>query len=157
MENELAESRLLTSKVLLKIKGIFLEALAKMMGTPQVSPGKQLIATKLVLREVEVKTPGNAGTGGKFEHPTKDKIDFNNPIVKVFCGGNYYFNFGSKNGDTTQIKSSQKFKDLSIEPIDSMITKIVVNYDNSYIANLKFYNKENECVLMTDNPNYNNN
>jgi len=58
LEKELAESRLLTGKILLQIKGIFLDALAKMMGTPQVNPEKQLIATKLVLREVEVKTTG---------------------------------------------------------------------------------------------------
>ena len=34
LEKEFADSRLLTSKILLQIKGIFLEALAKLMGTP---------------------------------------------------------------------------------------------------------------------------
>jgi hypothetical protein len=84
LEKELAENRLLTSKVLFQIKGIFLEALAKLMCTSQKSSGKQLIATKLVLREVEIKTPGHVGTGGKYEHPSKDKIDFANPIAKIF-------------------------------------------------------------------------
>jgi len=77
-----------------------------MMGTPQVNPEKQLIATKLVLREVEVKTPGRAGTGGMYEHPARDKIDYSNPIVKI-CTGTRWENriyFGSKNGDTTPIK-----------------------------------------------------
>ena len=68
LEKELEQNRLLTSKILLQIKGIFLEALAK------------LVPTKLVLREVQVKTSSHAGTGGVFEHPAKDKIDYRNPI-----------------------------------------------------------------------------
>jgi len=77
-----------------------------MMGTPQVNPEKQLIATKLVLREVEVKTPGQAGTGGKYDHPVKEKLDYANPIEKIFYCEEYpYIYFGSKNGELTPIKS----------------------------------------------------
>ncbi len=34
LENELQESKLLTSNILIRIKAIFLESLAKLMGTP---------------------------------------------------------------------------------------------------------------------------
>lgn len=83
-----------------------MESLARMMFTTQVNPAKQLIVTKLVLREVEVRTPGRAGTGGVFEHPAKDKLDYGNPIVTIIDGTNAHLNFRSKNGDTTPIKSN---------------------------------------------------
>jgi len=79
-----------------------------MMGTTQVNLAKQLIATKLVLREVEIKTPSYAGTGGKYEHPAKDKIEYANPIDKIFEGAGsarVRMYFGNKNGDKTPIKS----------------------------------------------------
>jgi len=57
-----------------------------MISMPQMNPEKQLIATKLVLREVEINTPGRKPTGGKYEHPAKDKIDYANPILKIFKG-----------------------------------------------------------------------
>ena len=63
LEKELKENRLLTTQVLTKIKSIFLEALAKLMTSPQTQPQKQL---SLVLREVEVKTPRRAPTGPKY-------------------------------------------------------------------------------------------
>ena len=34
-----------------------------------------------------------------------------------------------------------------MNPVDSVISKIIVNYDSKCIANLKFYNKDNQCVL----------
>ena len=73
LDQELKANKLLTTQVLTKIKSIFLEALAKLMTSPQTQPQKQL---SLVLREVEVKTPGHAGTGPKYEHPPKQNIDF---------------------------------------------------------------------------------
>ena len=61
-----------------------------MMGKPQKNTEKHLIATKLVLREVEVKTPGSKPTGGKYEHPAKDTIDYSNPIDKIFVNNGGY-------------------------------------------------------------------
>lgn len=57
--------------------------------------------------------------------------------------------FGSKNGDTTPIKHSHPYREILISPVDSVISKIIVNYSDAWIANFKFYNKENQCVLQT--------
>jgi hypothetical protein len=48
--------------------------------------------------------------------------------------------FGSKNGDTTPIKHNNPYKEILISPVDSVISKIIVNYGNTWIANLKFFN-----------------
>lgn len=54
-----------------------MEALAKLVSTPQLKPENALpIIKKLVLREVEVKTPACAGDGPVYEHPARDKLDF---------------------------------------------------------------------------------
>ena len=59
--------------------------------------------TKLVLREVEVKTPARTGDGYAYEHPSKDKIDFENPITTIHHiapnSNNWRFFFESKNGE----------------------------------------------------------
>ena len=81
---------MITSQILIQIKAIFLESLAKLVGTPQAKPENALPQpTKLVFREIEVKTPYRAGTGPAYEHPAKEKLDFNNPIDTV-----YHFNTG---------------------------------------------------------------
>jgi hypothetical protein len=59
-----------------------------------------------VLREVEIKTPGCVPTGKTYEHPAKDKIDFQNPIDRIINYGNdQRCKFGSKNGEITDIVS----------------------------------------------------
>jgi len=49
-----------------------------------LNPAKQLIAPKLVLRKVEINNQEHAGTGPKYEHPSKEKLDYSNPIDKIF-------------------------------------------------------------------------
>ena len=61
-----------------------MESFAKLVGTPESDPRNSLlIPQKLVLREVEVKT-SEAGIGPVYEHPAKDKLDFNNPIDTIY-------------------------------------------------------------------------
>lgn len=56
--------------------------------------------------------------------------------------------FESKNGDKTPIQHTHPYKEILINPVDSVISKIIVNYRIDFIANLKFYNKYNQCVLQ---------
>ncbi len=61
-----------------------------------------------MLREVEIKTPGHVPTGKTYEHPAKDKIDFQNPIDRIIyegSNGGLRCKFGSKNGEITDIVS----------------------------------------------------
>lgn len=83
-----------------------------MIGTPHVNKEKQLISAKLVLREVKIKTPDRPGDGGQFEHMANDKLDFSNPIIKIFCAENDNFYFGNKNGFVNTIKCSHPFKEV---------------------------------------------
>jgi len=95
-----------------------LESLAKLMGTPQINSDKQL---RLILREVEIKTTGRAPTGKTYEHPSKDKLDFQNPIDKIIndvSNCHHRCKFGSKNGEVTDIKSKYELNKISNIPQD---------------------------------------
>ena len=101
-----------------------------------------------------IKTPGNGGTGPIYEHPAKEKIDFNNPIEKIHDGNdNFNFYFESRNGDKSVIQSIYKHKPVAINPPNSEIAKIRVYYAKNYINGFKFFSKENSCVLTAGRQN----
>ena len=53
------------------------------------------------------------------------------------------------------IKCSYPFKEVTINPPDSVIAKININYHETYIAGFKFFNKDNLCVLEAGRFNFN--
>jgi hypothetical protein len=117
---------LITGQVLIEVKAVFAETLAKLVSnTP--------MGGSLTLREVEVKAPGRIGNGNWYEHPVKEKLDFKNPITTVFHISNSpshcRFYFGSKNGDIGKIEQfSHNFYAVPISPVDAQVAKIVVKY-----------------------------
>ena len=117
------------------------------MSSPQTQPQKQL---SLVLREVEVKTPGHAPTGPKYEHPLKQSIDYQNPIDRII-NNNYdcYCKFGSRNGDVTDIKSSgYPLNKTNLIPQDKVVKKININYHSDYISGFKIFSADNELIAQ---------
>ena len=66
------------------------------------------VLNPLVLREVEVKTPGFNPTGDTYEHPSKAQLHFDNPITTVYHvdTNNIRLYFGSKNGQAGVIQQS---------------------------------------------------
>ena len=116
------------------------------MSSPQTQPQKQL---SLVLREVEVKTPGHAGTGPKYEHPLKQDIDFQNPIDRIINDNdNPRCKFGSRNGDVTDIKSSNALNKTNLIPQDKEVRKININYYSHYISGFKIFSADNELIAQ---------
>lgn len=100
LEKQIVENKLITGQVLIEVKAVFAETLAKLVSnTP--------MGGSLTLREVEIKAPGRLGNGHWYEHPIKEKLDFKNPITTVFHISNSpshcRFYFGSKNGDIGKI------------------------------------------------------
>ena len=63
------------------------------------------VLNPLVLREVEVKTPGFNPTGDTYEHPSKAQLHFDNPITTVYHYSNHLY-FGSKNGQAGVIQQT---------------------------------------------------
>ena len=131
-----------------------MEALAKLIGSPQAKPENALpVPKKLVLREFEIKTPDHNPTGPAYEHPAKDKIDFNNPIDTIHNWEYGRCYFSNKNGEVGRIQSDGNFVPIKVNPADSAIVKILVNYENIVIRGFKFYDKEGKCVLETPDHN----
>lgn len=145
---------------MIQIKAVFLETLAKLMGTPQPQIELAKILKSLVLREVEVLTPSKAGTGSVYEHPVKANIDYNNPITTIYkdTEGYWRFNFGCKNGEVGEYKETGlKYEAVSINPAESKVAKIIVNSDPGHISGLKFVDQTGKCVLLAGQHNKANN
>jgi len=101
-----------------------------------------------VLRELEVKT-SLPGTGPAFEHPAKEKLDFNNPIdtINRHKDHNDYW-FGNKNGEMATNQAANINVVHKINPADSVVSKIIV-YNPDCARGFKFYDKDGKCVLET--------
>ncbi len=103
LEKQIVDNKLITGQILIQVKALFAESLAKLISnTP--------LGGKLTLKEIEVKAPGRVGDGNWYEHPPKDKLDFKNPINKVFhissSPSHCRFYFGNKNGDVGVIQQT---------------------------------------------------
>ncbi len=110
------------------------------MGTPLSKQENQLpILKKLVLREVEVKTPSKIPLGPAYEHPVKEKLDFENPINTIYTCDDGKVYFGSKGGELTKINANGNFIAIKTEPADCEIAKIKLNHNNYAIHGFMFF------------------
>lgn len=96
-----------------------------------------------------MRTPGHVPSGPAYEHPQRDKIDFNNPINTIFTHADGYAYFGSKNGEATKIASTKNFTELKTNPADCKITKIIVDHSNCAIHGYRFFTEGDKCILET--------
>jgi hypothetical protein len=69
-------------------------------------------------------------------------------LVGIVKSGNQ-FNFAFKNGDKSNAPmSGQEEPVVSINPADSVIRKVIVNYfPNDYVLGFKLFDKADNCVL----------
>lgn len=138
LEIQLEGNKKLASLILIEIKVVFANALAKLVGTPVQS---------LCLNTREVKVVTNMpGTGDDYQHPTL--LDFENPIDSVYhvSSNSCYLKFGTKDGVIgVQPKTTNVFARVAISPA-TPIAKIEVWYVN-IVHGIKFWNKEGVCTL----------
>ncbi len=82
--------------------------------------------------------------------PSKQLYDYNNPLAAIEDNTDYAeFNFILKNGESTNLVMKGKLKQtVPIDPLDSQITKILVNYyPTDYVRGIKMFTTEDKCVL----------
>lgn len=85
-------------------------------------------------------------------HPPTHLISFDNPLVAIgnnANGSGCEFGFILKDGSKTNAPFCYKdVKIVKVEPEDSAIAKLVVNYDpDDFTTGIRLFTKENKCVL----------
>lgn len=99
------------------------------------------------IREILIDTISE-GIGDMYEYPLR--LDYYNPIEVIYSygGGSYHMRFGTRDGDYGQ----QYFCPFSLPYVstlkaDTEYSRIEVWYGNC-LHGIRFYNKENVCVLQ---------
>lgn len=109
-----------------------------------------LIGGKLSIKEYSVYKSNRIGARDIIV-PLNNNYDFNNQLAAIENNTNFLeeLNFIFKNGESTNlVMRGQNKQTVRIDPPDSQITKILVNYDpTSHVYGIKMFTKEDKCVL----------
>lgn len=92
-----------------------------------------------------------------WSYPKKETYNFNNYLVGI-VKNDQQFNFVFKNGDKSNAPmNGQEEPVISINPSESVIRKVIVNYHPSYnVYGFKLFDKADKCVLEIGSFDYTN-
>ncbi len=145
MKKQFEENKNLSKLVLDRILQVLQEEKKKFNFSTSLETAK-----KLGIKQYAVYKSTHAGARD-IALPLNDNYDFNNQLAAIENNTDYSFelNFILKNGESTNLVMAGKNKQtVRIDPPDSQITKILVNYDpEECVTGIKMYTKEDKCVL----------
>ena len=74
---------------------------------------------------------------------------WNNPLTAIQTNDDNEFNFVFKDGKTSDAPFSYFYDEVvNIDPLDSIVRKIIVGYDQSdYVSGFKLFDAKDTCVL----------